>query len=137
MGQSLNLYMGTASGRRLSDMYMLAWEKGLKTTYYLRSLGAGGVEQSTVDINRRGIQPRWMRSRSASSGIHVERGGAEHHGTEHHSAEHHGAAHHGAGDGSEATGSGLGGGRSAPWPGAGSSAPAPVCNLDGDCESCQ
>ena len=137
MGQSLNLYMGTASGRRLSDMYMLAWEKGLKTTYYLRSLGAGGVEQSTVDINRRGIQPRWMRSRSASSGIHVERGGAEHHGTEHHSAEHHGAAHHGAGDGSEATGSGLGGGRSAPWSGAGSSAPAPVCNLDGDCESCQ
>lgn len=73
MGQSLNLYLGTASGRRLSDMYMLAWEKGLKTTYYLRTLGAGGVEQSTVDINRRGIQPRWMRSRSASADIQVER----------------------------------------------------------------
>jgi ribonucleoside-diphosphate reductase alpha chain len=73
MGQSLNLYMGEASGRRLSDMYMLAWEKGLKTTYYLRTLGAGGVEQSTVDINRRGIQPRWMQSRSASSDISVAR----------------------------------------------------------------
>jgi ribonucleoside-diphosphate reductase alpha chain len=73
MGQSLNLYLGTASGRRLSDMYMLAWEKGLKTTYYLRTLGAGGVEQSTVDINTRGIQPRWMRSKSASSSIQVTR----------------------------------------------------------------
>lgn len=73
MGQSLNLYLGTPSGRRLSDMYMLAWEKGLKTTYYLRSLGAGGVEQSTVDINARGVQPRWMRSRSASSNIHIDR----------------------------------------------------------------
>jgi ribonucleoside-diphosphate reductase alpha chain len=73
MGQSLNLYMGAASGRRLSEMYMLAWEKGLKTTYYLRTLGAGGVEQSTVDINRRGIQPRWMQSRSASADISVAR----------------------------------------------------------------
>jgi ribonucleoside-diphosphate reductase alpha chain len=73
MGQSLNLYMDSASGRRLSEMYMLAWEKGLKTTYYLRTLGAGGVEQSTVDINRRGMQPRWMRSRSASADIHVTR----------------------------------------------------------------
>jgi ribonucleoside-diphosphate reductase alpha chain len=74
MGQSLNLYMDTASGRRLSEMYMLAWQKGLKTTYYLRTLGAGGVEQSTVDINKRGMQPRWMRSRSASADIQVARG---------------------------------------------------------------
>jgi ribonucleoside-diphosphate reductase alpha chain len=74
MGQSLNLYMDTASGRRLSEMYMLAWEKGLKTTYYLRTLGAGGVEQSTIDVNRRGVQPRWMRSRSASANIQIHRG---------------------------------------------------------------
>jgi ribonucleoside-diphosphate reductase alpha chain len=73
MGQSLNLYLDTASGRRLNDMYMLAWEKGLKTTYYLRTLGAGGVEQSTVDINKRGIQPRWMRSKSASSNVQLAR----------------------------------------------------------------
>jgi ribonucleoside-diphosphate reductase alpha chain len=77
MGQSLNLYLGVASGRRLSDMYMLAWEKGLKTTYYLRTLGAGGVEQSTVDINRRGIQPRWMKSKSASADIQVARADSE------------------------------------------------------------
>ncbi len=73
MGQSLNLYLDTPSGRRLNDMYMLAWEKGLKTTYYLRTVGAGGVEQSTVDVNRRGVQPRWMRSRSASSDVQIKR----------------------------------------------------------------
>jgi ribonucleoside-diphosphate reductase alpha chain len=73
MGQSLNLYLDTASGRRLNDMYMLAWEKGLKTTYYLRTLGAGGVEQSTVDVNRRGVQPRWMKSRSASADVLIDR----------------------------------------------------------------
>ena len=73
MAQSLNLYLGVASGRRLHEMYLLAWEKGLKTTYYLRTLSAGGVEQSTVDINKHGIQPRWMKSRSASSNIQLAR----------------------------------------------------------------
>ncbi len=73
MAQSLNLYLDRPSGRRLSEMYQLAWETGLKTTYYLRTVGAGGVEASTVDVNRRGIQPRWMKSVSASSGIRVER----------------------------------------------------------------
>jgi ribonucleoside-diphosphate reductase alpha chain len=73
MGQSLNLYLDVPSGRRLDEMYRLAWEKGLKTTYYLRTLGAGGVEKSTVDINARGIQPRWMKSTSASAEVHVER----------------------------------------------------------------
>ena len=38
--QSLNLYMAEASGPRLDKLYQLAWERGLKTTYYLRSLGA-------------------------------------------------------------------------------------------------
>ncbi|MHB1722344.1 MAG: ribonucleoside-diphosphate reductase subunit alpha [Acidiferrobacter sp.] len=47
--QSLNLYMAEPSGRRLSDMYLLAWEKGLKTTYYLRTLGATSVEKSTLN----------------------------------------------------------------------------------------
>ncbi len=52
---------------------MLAWEKGLKTTYYLRSLGATQIEKSTVDINKRGLQPRWMKNKSASSNIAVDR----------------------------------------------------------------
>lgn len=73
MGQSLNLYVAEPSGRKLSEMYFQAWKKGLKTTYYLRSLGATQNEKSTLDINSRGIQPRWMKARSASSDLHIER----------------------------------------------------------------
>ncbi len=73
MGQSLNLYLGQPSGRKLDDMYKLAWQAGLKTTYYLRSLGATTVEKSTVDINKYGVQPRWMKNASSSSEIAVER----------------------------------------------------------------
>ena len=54
MGQSLNLYLAEASGKKLHNMYLMAWEKGLKTTYYLRSLGATRVEKSTLDVNRYG-----------------------------------------------------------------------------------
>ena len=73
MGQSLNLYVGEPNGRRISEMYFLAWRRGLKTTYYLRSLGATQVEKSTLDVNARGLQPRWMSSRSASAAIRVQR----------------------------------------------------------------
>jgi len=45
--QSLNLYFAVPSGRKLHDTYMLAWQRGLKTTYYLRSLGATSAEKST------------------------------------------------------------------------------------------
>lgn len=71
MGQSLNLYVASARGKQISDMYLFAWRKGLKTTYYLRSLGATQIEKSTIDVNARGLQPRWMRSESASSRITV------------------------------------------------------------------
>ncbi|MEC7840252.1 MAG: ribonucleoside-diphosphate reductase subunit alpha [Chlamydiota bacterium] len=73
MGQSLNLYISEPSGKKLSEMYIYAWKKGLKTTYYLRSKSATQVEKSTIDINRRGIQPRWMKSTSASSNIEIKR----------------------------------------------------------------
>jgi len=46
--QSLNIYLGNASGRALDETYRLAWVRGLKTTYYLRSLGATHAEKSTV-----------------------------------------------------------------------------------------
>ena len=49
MGQSLNLYMAAPSGKKLDEMYRMAWKKGLKTTYYLRSLGATAVEKSTIN----------------------------------------------------------------------------------------
>ena len=45
--QSLNLFMKEPSGKKLHDMYLLAWKKGCKTTYYLRSQGATHVEKST------------------------------------------------------------------------------------------
>ena len=47
--QSLNLYIAQASGKALDLMYKLAWKLGLKTTYYLRSLGASDPEKSTID----------------------------------------------------------------------------------------
>ncbi len=47
--QSLNLYMGEPSGAKMDNLYKLAWVKGLKTTYYLRSLGATHVEKSTME----------------------------------------------------------------------------------------
>ena len=45
--QSLNIYMAGVSGRKLDDTYKLAWLRGLKTTYYLRSMGATSAEKST------------------------------------------------------------------------------------------
>lgn len=46
--QSINVFFKGTSGKDLSEVYMLAWELGLKTTYYLRTLGASQVEKSTV-----------------------------------------------------------------------------------------
>jgi ribonucleoside-diphosphate reductase alpha chain len=46
--QSLNIYMAGASGKRLDETYKLAWLRGLKTTYYLRTMGATHAEMSTV-----------------------------------------------------------------------------------------
>ncbi len=45
--QSLNIYMAGASGKKLDETYKLAWLRGLKTTYYLRSIGATHTEKST------------------------------------------------------------------------------------------
>jgi len=47
--QSLNLYMREPSGKKLDNLYKLAWVRGLKTTYYLRSLGATHLEKSTME----------------------------------------------------------------------------------------
>ncbi|MFM2035824.1 MAG: hypothetical protein RL459_1089 [Pseudomonadota bacterium] len=46
--QSLNIYMAGASGKKLDDTYKLAWLRGLKTTYYLRTMSATHAEKSTV-----------------------------------------------------------------------------------------
>jgi ribonucleoside-diphosphate reductase alpha chain len=47
--QSLNLYMAQPSGKKLDKLYRHAWIRGLKTTYYLRSLGATNTEKATID----------------------------------------------------------------------------------------
>lgn len=106
MGQSLNLYLATPSGKKLHNMYLFAWKKGLKTTYYLRSLGATQIEKSTMDINRRGLQPRWMKNKSASADIVIDRAELE----------------------EEVI---------APETASAPEMPKAVCNLDGECESCQ
>jgi ribonucleoside-diphosphate reductase alpha chain len=52
--QSLNLYLAEPSGKALDSLYKHAWKRGLKTTYYLRSLGATSTEKSTIgrsDLN--------------------------------------------------------------------------------------
>ncbi|HKH20506.1 MAG TPA: ribonucleoside-diphosphate reductase subunit alpha [Gammaproteobacteria bacterium] len=50
--QSLNLYMAQPSGKKMDSLYKLAWTRGLKTTYYLRSMGATHVEKSTMSDGR-------------------------------------------------------------------------------------
>jgi ribonucleoside-diphosphate reductase alpha chain len=50
--QSLNIYMAGASGKKLDDTYKLAWIRGLKTTYYLRTMSATHAEKSTVAAGR-------------------------------------------------------------------------------------
>ena len=62
--QSLNIYMAGASGKKLDETYKLAWQRGLKTTYYLRTISATQAEKSTV--TRTGAssmqsppRPRW------------------------------------------------------------------------------
>lgn len=50
--QSVNLFLAEPSMKALSHMYRAAWRKGLKTTYYLRTLGASGIEKATVDTQK-------------------------------------------------------------------------------------
>ncbi|HKI63933.1 MAG TPA: ribonucleoside-diphosphate reductase subunit alpha [Burkholderiales bacterium] len=55
--QSLNIYMAGASGRKLDETYKLAWIRGLKTTYYLRAMGATHAEKSTVKTGQLNAVP--------------------------------------------------------------------------------
>jgi len=55
--QSLNIYLAGASGKKLDEIYKLAWRRGLKTTYYLRTLGATHAEKSTVKAGQLNAVP--------------------------------------------------------------------------------
>jgi ribonucleoside-diphosphate reductase alpha chain len=54
--QSLNLFMESPTIGKLSSMYMYAWKKGIKTTYYLRSRPATGIAKTTVSPSTAGGQ---------------------------------------------------------------------------------
>ncbi|UDG82201.1 ribonucleoside-diphosphate reductase subunit alpha [Candidatus Vallotia cooleyia] len=66
--QSLNIYMAGASGKKLDAIYKLAWLRGLKTTYYLRTIAATHVEKSTVAHGALNAVP------SSSCGVGVTHG---------------------------------------------------------------
>ena len=53
--QSVNLFLAEPDLKSLSHMYRAAWHKGLKTTYYLRTLGASNIEKATVSVKKTGI----------------------------------------------------------------------------------
>jgi ribonucleoside-diphosphate reductase alpha chain len=55
--QSLNIYMAGVSGKKLDETYKLAWLRGLKTTYYLRTMGATSVEKSTLNTGQLNAVP--------------------------------------------------------------------------------
>jgi ribonucleoside-diphosphate reductase alpha chain len=63
--QSLNIYMAGASGKKLDETYKLAWVRGLKTTYYLRTQSATHVEMSTVNTRQLNSVP------TTGSGLHA------------------------------------------------------------------
>ncbi len=54
MSQSLNIFYGGTSGKVLSQIYEYAWSLGLKTTYYLRTMGASRIEKSTINLAKYG-----------------------------------------------------------------------------------
>ena len=55
--QSLNLFMETPTIGKLSSMYLHAWKRGLKTTYYLRSRAATKIKQATTGTSARAAAP--------------------------------------------------------------------------------
>lgn len=72
MSQSLNIYFAGSSGRELANIYEYAWSMGLKTTYYLRSLGASQVEKSTVSTAEFGATNKRSTGSSSAVGSAVE-----------------------------------------------------------------
>ncbi|MDT7837451.1 ribonucleoside-diphosphate reductase subunit alpha [Aquabacterium sp. OR-4] len=65
--QSLNIYLAGASGKKLDETYKLAWLRGLKTTYYLRTMGATHAEKSTVTAGALNAVPGGMGSGGLSA----------------------------------------------------------------------
>lgn len=69
--QSHNVFMRGSSGKKLDALYRLAWRKGLKTTYYLRTLGVSGIEKSTLDAGTYGYTQKRRETEVASPGSDI------------------------------------------------------------------
>ena len=69
--QSLNIYMAGASGKKLDDTYRLAWVRGLKTSYYLRTMSATHAEKSTVSAGRMNAVSSGHESNHGGAGAHT------------------------------------------------------------------
>lgn len=67
--QSLNIFYAGTSGREVSGIYEYAWRLGLKTTYYLRTLGASQVEKSTVNAAEYGSTHKRNTGEQSPSGV--------------------------------------------------------------------
>jgi ribonucleoside-diphosphate reductase alpha chain len=65
--QSLNLYMAEPNGTKLDNLYKLAWVRGLKTTYYLRTIGATHVEKSTLSDGKLNAVPQQAKAAPAAA----------------------------------------------------------------------
>lgn len=65
--QSHNVFMSGVSGKLLNDIYVTAWKYGLKTTYYLRTLGASQIEKSTLDAKKFGFTQKRQYSAQAKT----------------------------------------------------------------------
>ncbi|MES1945281.1 ribonucleotide-diphosphate reductase subunit alpha [Salinisphaera sp. PC39] len=121
--QSLNLYMAEPSGRKLDELYKFAWQKGLKTTYYLRSVGATHVEKSTITDHRLNAVGHGGRGSGGGAGA----GGSVTGGGDRPSAAPAGAS-------ASANGNGAGNGAEAAPP---PTAPMACAIDDPECEACQ
>ncbi|MFW5776253.1 MAG: ribonucleoside-diphosphate reductase subunit alpha, partial [Spirochaetota bacterium] len=67
--QSHNVFVRGSSGKKLHDIYMAAWEMGLKTTYYLRTLGASQIEKSTLNAKKYGYTQKREYARAEPANV--------------------------------------------------------------------
>jgi len=127
--QSHNVFLKGTSGKRLSEIYVSAWQMGLKTTYYLRTLAATQIEKSTLDAARFGYTQKREYVPLAAAGRDVP-----------------GKTATGApaptstagGNGAEHRGNGRGGNGSAPQITAARQPEPELCRIgDPECEACQ
>ncbi len=77
--QSVNLFLAQPDLKALSHMYRAAWHKGLKTTYYLRTLGASNIEKATVSVKKilRGVGEEAAEARAVAAATAIAEAEAE------------------------------------------------------------